>query len=253
MTIVRRTLKQQIREALAQRILDGRYAPGERLVELQIAKEMGTSQAPVREALRELESLGLVESEIHRGTRVRRLGEDDLKDIFETRAALEEHATRLATTRLDQEGIVELGQRVHEMVAAAAAHDLEGVIRKSTEFHRRIIEAAGSRSLLRAWNSLQIEIRTLISLARTGLDLLEVAHSHWPIVDAIADGDAIAAGLAARNHQHFFASKPHLERVDAQGTDAATTPTEPLPFDADDGRASPDDSSRDHRRLPCYE
>ncbi len=228
MTTVRRTLKEQIREKLAERILEGRYAAGERLVELQIAKEMGTSQAPVREALAELESLGLVKTENRRGTRVRQLSEAELKDIYETRAALEEHATRLATLRLDQAGIAELAQIVHEMVAAATADDLEGVIRKSTDFHRRVIEAAQSASLLRAWNCLQIEVRTLIGLTRTGIDLLEVAHSHWPIVDAIADGEPNAAGQAARNHQEFFASKPHSEleatrRVSAARKNSAVT------------------------------
>ena len=71
--------------------------PGERLVETRIAQELGTSQAPVREALRDLELLRLVESEPFRGARVRPFGDSELVEIYPVRAVLEELAARLAT------------------------------------------------------------------------------------------------------------------------------------------------------------
>ncbi|MFL5692350.1 MAG: GntR family transcriptional regulator, partial [Ktedonobacteraceae bacterium] len=71
------SLRAQIKEILLKRILNGEYKPGDRLVEMQIAQELGTSQAPVRESLRELEALGFVESEPYRGTRVREVTKEE--------------------------------------------------------------------------------------------------------------------------------------------------------------------------------
>src|ERR1700750_1878366 len=91
--VKRSTLKDQIKALLIKRILEGTYRSGDRLVELKIAREMGTSQAPVREALRELVSLRLVENVPHKGTRVRSLGKQELLETFLVRGALEECAT----------------------------------------------------------------------------------------------------------------------------------------------------------------
>ena len=89
MSLTRTVLREQIRELLLERILKGELQPGDRIVELQIAQEFGTSQAPVREALSELQSLGFVVYEPYRGTRVRRITEEELAEIYPVRAALE--------------------------------------------------------------------------------------------------------------------------------------------------------------------
>jgi DNA-binding GntR family transcriptional regulator len=111
-------LGQQIREILLERIFKGELQPGDRIVELQLANELGTSQAPVREALRELQSLGFVEHEPYRGTRVRRITEEELAEIFPVRAALEELAAQEAASRLN--GRVEELEREFEAMRAAA-------------------------------------------------------------------------------------------------------------------------------------
>src|SRR5947209_4717619 len=80
MTVRRDCMRDQIRKELIKRIVDGTYRPGDRLVELQVAREFNTSQAPVREALRELEALRLVESETYRGTRVREISRREMKE-----------------------------------------------------------------------------------------------------------------------------------------------------------------------------
>src|SRR6266568_4607564 len=97
---MRTNLRTQIKEILLARILNGEYQPGDRLVEMQIAQEFGTSQAPVRESLRELEALGFVESEPYRGTRIREVTKAELAEIYPVRAALEEVAARAAAKRL---------------------------------------------------------------------------------------------------------------------------------------------------------
>src|SRR5262245_64002567 len=98
--ISRTVLREQVKDILLHRIVSGDLKPGERLVETRIAAELGTSQAPVREALRDLELLRLVESQPFRSARVREVTDDDLLDVFPVRAVLEELAGRLAAQRL---------------------------------------------------------------------------------------------------------------------------------------------------------
>ena len=99
--IERTVLREQVKDVLLQRSVRGELTPGERLVETRIASELGTSQAPVREALRDLELLRMVESEPFRGARVRAFGDDELVEVYPVRAALEELAGKLATKRPD--------------------------------------------------------------------------------------------------------------------------------------------------------
>src|SRR5687767_9053059 len=98
--VMRTVLREQVKELLLERILAGDYRPGDRLVETRIAQELGTSQAPVREALRDLELLRFVESEPFRGARVREISPAELAEIYPVRAALEEVAAREAAVRL---------------------------------------------------------------------------------------------------------------------------------------------------------
>jgi DNA-binding GntR family transcriptional regulator len=93
-TVARTVLREQVKEILLERILRRELAPGERLVETRIAQELGTSQAPVREALRDLELLRLVESVPFRGARVRAVRDEDLLGVFPVRAVLEELAAQ---------------------------------------------------------------------------------------------------------------------------------------------------------------
>jgi len=200
-------LRQRLKEALLRRILGGYYDPGERLVELRIAEEFGTSQGPVREALRELEATGLVTNIPRRGTYVAEVVGEGLREIYTVRGALEEQATRLATRKRSCD-LALLQREVDLMHAAAVSGDTQGVIEHSVEFHRAIMVAAGNRLLLNIWQSLQIETRTTITMLVEGLDLVEIADSHQPIVDAIASGDAERAARVAREHQDYFERLP---------------------------------------------
>ena len=83
MTVSRTVLREQVKELLLERILRGEVQPGERLVETRIAQELGTSQAPVREALRDLELLRVVESEPFRGARVRAISAEEMAEIYQ--------------------------------------------------------------------------------------------------------------------------------------------------------------------------
>jgi DNA-binding GntR family transcriptional regulator len=215
--IVNAPLRQRLKEILLRRILGGHYDPGERLIELRIAEEFGTSQGPVREALRDLEATGLVTSIPRRGTYVSEVMGEGLREIYTVRGALEEQATRIATAhRLCDLDLLQ--REVDLMHAAAIAGDKYGVIEHSVKFHRAIMEAAGNRLLLNIWQSLQIETRTTITMLVEGLDLVEIADSHQPIVDAIHGGDAELAARVAREHQDYFERLPVPVRAAAQGS-----------------------------------
>jgi DNA-binding GntR family transcriptional regulator len=206
-TAINLPLRQRLKEELLRRILGGHYDPGERLVELRIAEEFGTSQGPVREALRDLEATGLVTAIPRRGTYVSDAMGEGLREIYTARGALEEQATRIAT-RLGSCDVAGLQREADLMLAAAEAGDTHGVVEHSVKFHRAIMEAAGNRLLLNLWQSLQIETRTTITMLAEGLDLDEIARSHQPIVDAIASGDAERAAQVAREHQDWFERLP---------------------------------------------
>lgn len=220
-SFVHAPLRQRLKEALLRRILGGHYDPGERLVELRIAQEFGTSQGPVREALRDLEATGLVTGIPRRGTYVCEVMGEGLREIYTVRGALEEQATRAATAHGACD-IALLQREVDLMREAALADDTHGVIEHSVKFHRAIMEAAGNRLLLNIWQSLQIETRTTITMLAEGLDMVEIAESHQPIVDVIATGDAEVAARVAREHQDYFERLPVPIFQKTRGTDMAS-------------------------------
>jgi DNA-binding GntR family transcriptional regulator len=206
LSLTRTSLREQIKEILLARILNGEYRPGERLVELQIAQEFGTSQAPVRESLRELEALGFVESAPYRGTRVRAVTKDELAEIYPVRAALEEVAARAAAQRLAG-NVAALEAELAAMHNEAERGNLYEEVRHDVEFHRLIVAASGNRVLQDTWQSLRIEARTLISAITTELDLHELADMHRPMLEALAECDGMRAGALVREHIEFFGSQ----------------------------------------------
>jgi DNA-binding GntR family transcriptional regulator len=199
-TIGRTVIREQVTELLLERILTHHYAPGERLVQTRIAQELGISQAPVREALRELEMLRFIESAPFRGSWVREVSAVELNEVYVIRAALEEVAAREAAVRL--EGDVSALER--EVQAMAMATDTRVQVEHDVRFHQLIVEAAGNSRLTELWASLQVEARTMITALRTGLDASEVAEMHQPIVDALRRQEPEAAGQEIRRHVQVF-------------------------------------------------
>ena len=199
MSLTRAMLGQQIREILLERIFKGELQPGDRIVELQLANELGTSQAPVREALRELQSLGFVEHKPYRGTRVRRITERELAEIFPVRAALEELAAQEAASRLNGR-VEELEREFEAMRAAARRKDLQDLAGHDARFHRLIVEAAENKVLLDLWKTLRVEARVVVTALKTDIDLDELAEMHRPLLEALAEGSPEKAGRALRYH-----------------------------------------------------
>lgn len=204
----RLTLSRQIRDALVRRIVSGEIQPGERLVETRIAEAYGTSQAPVREALRELETIGMVETRPRRGTFVRHFIQQTLRESYVVRAALEEAATRLAlpagTLPFDA-----LRADVAAMRTAARAGDVHAIGAASVSFHRHVVDAGHNELLKHAWEALQIEARTAVTLLAVEPTLDDVADEHEELLTALLAGDLDAACQLTRDHQWHYADLPH--------------------------------------------
>jgi DNA-binding GntR family transcriptional regulator len=197
-------LRDQVKDLLLQRIASGELRPGERIVETRIAAELGTSQAPVREALRDLEQLRLVESEPFKGARVREFGDAELVEVYPVRSVLEELAAKLAAERLAGD-VSGLEAEVEAMREAAEQGDVNALVRHDFAFHRLIVEAAGNPVLERCWKSRGVEGRITITLYGTSIEPHEAAELHVPMLEAIRSGRPAAAGRAARKHVEDFA------------------------------------------------
>jgi DNA-binding GntR family transcriptional regulator len=193
-------LRDQVRDLLLARILSGDYEPGSRIVETRVAQELGISQAPVREALRDLEQLGCVVHEPFRGCSVRELSIDDLLEAFPVRAALESVAARLAADRITDDELALLAGFVDTMRTAGAEGDVLAESTADAAFHATIVEAAHNQVLARQWNQLQPQARTFISISMPASARGRVAERHLPILDALRGRDPERAATAMHDH-----------------------------------------------------
>jgi DNA-binding GntR family transcriptional regulator len=196
----RSVLADQVKERLLEEILGGRYRPDDRIVETQVARELGTSQAPVREALRGLEAMGVVELTPFRGARVRRATRRELLEAYAVRSTLEELGARLAVPRLDAMLVEELAGYVEAMEAAARAGDGRSVAEADARFHGRIVEIADNGSLAKLWRSLEPFSRTYLTVIAPGADLAWSAGLHAPILAALRARDVDGAVDALGRH-----------------------------------------------------
>jgi DNA-binding GntR family transcriptional regulator len=170
-------MRDHIRDILVGRILDGTYPAGTQLKELYLAREFDVSQAPIREALRELEGSGLVSSERFRGTRVRGADFAEMRESYELRTMLEMRSVKLAAPYKPQL-LADLGEYLRGMDAAVRGEDSEAYIDNALRFHRRLVESSGNRTFLAVWDSLLWDIRGRIALRR----LAEMGRSLKPFV-----------------------------------------------------------------------
>ncbi|MEU9101504.1 GntR family transcriptional regulator [Streptomyces sp. NPDC048361] len=192
------SLREQIREHIVEGIVSGRWKPGERIVERRIAAELQVSQTPVREALRELESLRLIESAPNKGVRVRSLSAADLEESYPVRAGLEQIAAELAAGRL-AEDCSALEPHVAALYEADRATDGTAQVRHTVGFHRELVRAADNSVLLHTWEGLGIEVFTALSIRWLGTVQKSYAEEHEDLVAAFRRRDP-AIGLMVKAH-----------------------------------------------------
>jgi DNA-binding GntR family transcriptional regulator len=196
----RRVLREEIRDRLMEEILSGRRAPGDRLVETRIAQEYGVSQAPVREALRDLEMFGFIVSSPFRGAMVRQSSTDDLLHIYPIRAVLEGLAARDAAKRMDANTLKKLEKQLQVMRKAAAKGDARGAVEADFAFHLVIVEASGNWLLKQFWERMRLATTTFLTVSKSHHSLEEIVERHTPVLEALRAGNPEEAESAMRRH-----------------------------------------------------
>jgi len=198
--VTREVLSEQVKDRILTWILEGELAPGSRIVETRVARDLGVSQAPVREALRDLAILGFIEMKPHKGARVRKPTREELTQAIEVRAELEALGGRLAAERRTEQCIVDLEALYVAMEEAADRGDAHDQALNNTRFHARIIEASQNRTLQRQWSMLEPFSRTYITASVPGIDLHWLSRRHEPLLAAIRDQDPELAADLSRRH-----------------------------------------------------
>ena len=196
----RTCMRDHIRTVLVARILDGTYPAGTQLKELSLAREFNVSQAPIREALRELEGSGLVTCERFRGTRVRGADFNEMRESYELRTMIEVRSVQLALPCAP--ALLErLAAHLRAMTAAVAADDSERYIDQALSFHRELVAASGNRTFLSVWDSLHWDVRGRIALrniAERGRGLKPLIGLHRKLLVALRAADADTGTQAIR-------------------------------------------------------
>ena len=196
----RSNLRTQVKEVILRRIVSGEYPPGARLIETRIAQELGVSQAPVREALRDLEQLGCIVHEPYRGCSVRAFSATEHMEAFPVRAALEALACRLAADVIGDDELAALEHELETMRDAARRGDGADQSLANARFHATIVRAARNPTLERVWTMLEPYSRTYIFVSRPAVDLVALSERHAPVLDALRERDGERAAAAMTEH-----------------------------------------------------
>lgn len=147
-------LAHRVKDTLLASILSGEFAPGDRITEPEVAERLKVSRVPVREALRELETAGLLESRKHIGVFVRRLSVKETSDLYVLRSLLEAHTCRVAADQSDSALILRLMSLLNQMDDAATLGDLSGYYNGNLAFHWEIVAACGNEQITETYQGI---------------------------------------------------------------------------------------------------
>lgn len=201
-----------IYQSLRRAIMTGEFAPEERLVELDIARQMNTSQGPVREALKQLEGEGLVVRHKNRGTFVSPLPQKDtLSELYQLRSAAEELAAKRLIERATEAEMDLLQEQVDRMRELARQQDLPAYFDADMAFHDMVFQLCGHDLLQRVWAVIVIQLRRLLPITRDiyATHIAEIAEEHQPLVDAVRARD-YATWLQCWHDRHMYFVWRHL-------------------------------------------
>ncbi|WP_419999005.1 FCD domain-containing protein [Streptomyces boninensis] len=209
----RQLLSDHVYALLRDWIVGGELLPGDRLVESDVARRVGTSQAPAREAIKRLAHEGLVLTQPHRGTYVARISEQQAQEVRDIRVMFEEYAARKVAQSLAPEHARLIADDVAELRAAADRGDIGAFRDADMCFHRHVCEAAGNAALARLWRMIESSMWGLHVLGnpRYGGDWRAMADYHAELLAALESGDADVAGRMFAAHAAGEASRYHRE------------------------------------------
>ena len=194
-------LRDVVFNTLRKAILTGKLKPGERLMEVHLANQLGVSRTPIREAIRKLELEGFVIMIPRRGAEVARITEKSLKDVLEVRRALDALSVELACDRITEEDIERLLKACQDFELAARGNDAAVIAKADVDLHDIIVEATGNQRLQQLVNNLSEQMyryRFVYIKEESQHDMLVAEHKE--IYESIASRDKERAARAARIH-----------------------------------------------------
>ncbi len=206
----------QVTAQLAAAICEGRLAPGQRLVEAAVARQMGISRAPVREAARRLEQRGLLVAHPRRGFFVRDFSLEEIDDIYGLRIALERYACSLACTRASADDLERLRAQLDLQRRLAGEGRVAELVEQDLGFHLLLCDISGNRKLLHLFTDIAGEVRMIIALIGQLFDDPQgIAETHAPLIEALAARDAVRLDSEIDHHirvawhevRRFFAER----------------------------------------------
>lgn len=194
-------LREIVFETLREAIINQVLKPNERLMETQLAEELGVSRTPVREAIRKLELEGFVIMVPRRGVYVAGISMKDIYEVFEVRGALEALAASLAAERITEEELEEMERRLVKEAEETEANNLENIVEIDTSFHALLYKAARNERLINFVNNLQEQLHRFrsASLAHPGRSKTAL-EEHRKIVEALAERNGKLVEQLAREH-----------------------------------------------------
>lgn len=201
------TMRQDIRKYIQNSITNGIYKPSDRIIETKLAKDLGVSQAPVREAILELVMMGMLEDRPYSGTYVKKLSPDDIEDIYEIRAMVEERAAKNAAAKINETQLNELAQELDIMREAAENGNIEQFVDADIRFHGIVVDSAGSKSLKRIWSFLRMADWTYTTTQLTKHSLFELCNMHEIIYKHLKSRNILSAAAAMHLHIMEFAGE----------------------------------------------
>lgn len=196
-----KSLRDRVVANIRKAIEAGALKPGNRLVEADIAAQMGISRAPVREAIRLLEQEGFVTSIPRKGSFVVELTRQDIEEIYSLRSALEALAVKLAIQRMTSGDIDELEMLIDKMRKAVDEHDLPQLVESDLAFHERLICLSGNARLIRTWRRMNTQLRLFLVIKdQLYENWRDVVDTHPPVLEAIRAGDVNLAQHEMSEH-----------------------------------------------------
>ncbi|MFA5880925.1 MAG: GntR family transcriptional regulator [Eubacteriales bacterium] len=194
-------LREIVFETLREAIINATLRPGERLMEIQMAEEMGVSRTPVREAIRKLELEGFVVMVPRKGAYVAGISMKDIADVFEIRAAMEALAAGLAAERITEEELEDLERILVTIGECVKNNDLEKLIEVDTEFHDILFKASRNDRLVQIVSNLREQIQRFRTASLSTPGRMKYAlEEHKKIVEAVSERNVELAQSLAREH-----------------------------------------------------
>lgn len=202
--IQKKSLTETICKEVERMILSGDMPPGERINETKIASVLGVSRAPVREALRQLESNGLLQIQTNKGMYVRDIKINEVNDLYDIRAALDGLAGEKAAERIQEKDFEILESLIDEMAKCMSERDTEAYYRTNLEFHMAIVRLSQNQSLASIYESVckQTSLFRMIALSLPGRLSISL-EKHRKVIDALRrrDGSECARLMTKHNFE----------------------------------------------------